>query len=106
MVVGLNTDSSIKRIKGEKRPILNEHERSSILSGLSSVDMVIFFNENTPIRLIEAVRPNILVKGADYSSDEVVGRKLVESYGGRVELIPLQEGFSTTNIINKILQAS
>ena len=105
LVVGLNTDLSIKRLKGEKRPILNEHDRSAILSALSYVDLVILFGEDTPLNLIAALQPDILVKGADYKLEDVVGRDVVEKNGGRVVLVPLLEGYSTTGIVNRLLSA-
>ncbi len=104
LIVGVNTDASIRRIKGEKRPIVREGERAHVLAALEAVDYVVLFDEDTPIRLIESVKPDILVKGSDYRPDEVVGKEIVEKYGGRVELVPLVEGFSTTNIVNTILK--
>ncbi len=103
LVLGLNTDASIRRLKGQKRPLIDQTERSHILAALSCVDFVTVFDEDTPLELIRTLRPDILVKGGDYDLDGVVGRELVESYGGRVELIQFVDGRSTTNIINKIL---
>lgn len=103
LVVGLNTDASVRRLKGEKRPILNENDRSAILSALGCVDLVILFDEDTPLNLIRSLKPDILVKGADYTLDQVVGRDEVESYGGKVSLVPLLEGYSTTGIVNKLM---
>lgn len=103
LVVGLNTDQSVRRLKGEKRPILSENDRSAILSALECVDLVILFDEDTPLKLIQSLKPDILVKGADYKLDEVVGREEVESYGGEVALVPLLEGYSTTGIVNKLI---
>lgn len=103
LVVGLNSDASVHRLKGSRRPIVKEEDRAAILSALSSVDLVVIFDEDTPIELIRAVRPDILVKGADYKPHEVVGKEVVESYGGRVELVPLIEGHSTTGIERRIL---
>jgi len=102
LVVGLNSDASIKKLKGTNRPILQEQERASLVSALSSVDLVVIFEEDTPLDLIEALRPDILVKGSDYSLDTVVGREVVESYGGKVALIALMEGLSTTGLISRI----
>jgi D-beta-D-heptose 7-phosphate kinase / D-beta-D-heptose 1-phosphate adenosyltransferase len=102
LIVGLNTDASVARLKGPDRPILDEAERSEILSALRCVDYVVLFDEDTPISLIEAIRPDVLTKGTDYSRDEVVGGDLVESYGGRVERIDLVAGKSTTGIIERI----
>jgi len=102
LVVGVNSDASVKRLKGETRPINTEVERAMLLASLSVVDMVIIFGEDTPIKLIEALKPHILAKGADYEKHQVVGHEIVESYGGTIELIPLKQGYSTTNIIKKI----
>jgi D-beta-D-heptose 7-phosphate kinase/D-beta-D-heptose 1-phosphate adenosyltransferase len=105
LVLGLNSDASIRRLKGEKRPLIDQTERCHILAALSCVDFVTVFDEDTPLELIRSLRPDILVKGGDYRMEEVVGRETVESYGGRVELISFVDGKSTTNIINKILQS-
>jgi D-beta-D-heptose 7-phosphate kinase/D-beta-D-heptose 1-phosphate adenosyltransferase len=102
LIVGLNSDASVRRLKGEGRPILDQNERAEILSALSFVDYVVTFDEDTPLRLIETIRPDILTKGADYESGEVVGADLVQGYGGRLELIELVEGKSTTGIIGRI----
>lgn len=101
LIVGLNTDASVKRLKGSGRPILSEHDRAAILGALESVTMVVLFDEETPLALIEALRPDVLVKGADYRPDEVAGREVVESYGGELRLVKLLEGYSTTNIANR-----
>ncbi|HMW34039.1 MAG TPA: D-glycero-beta-D-manno-heptose-7-phosphate kinase [bacterium] len=105
LVVGLNSDASVRRLKGEKRPIVSEQERAHILAALASVDYVVLFDEDTPLELIRQIQPDILVKGSDYTLDRVVGRAEVESYGGRVALVDLVVGFSTTNIVESILQA-
>jgi D-beta-D-heptose 7-phosphate kinase/D-beta-D-heptose 1-phosphate adenosyltransferase len=105
LVLGLNTDASIRRLKGPKRPLIGEDERAHILAALDCVDYVVLFDEDTPVELIRTLRPDILVKGADYTPEGVVGKDLVESWGGRVELIDLVEGRSTSNIVDKILQA-
>lgn len=102
LVVGINSDASVRRLKGESRPVLPEDERAAILAAIGCVDMVIIFSEDTPIRLIEALKPDVIVKGGDYTLNTVVGRDLVESYGGRVCLVPLKDGVSTTNIINAV----
>lgn len=104
LVVGLNSDASIQRIKGPKRPIVSEMERAHILSALEAVDYVVLFDEDTPLELIRQLRPDILVKGADYKPEAVVGKDVVESYGGQVRLIDLVPGFSTTHIIESILK--
>jgi len=103
LVLGLNSDESIRRLKGEKRPLLDEAERAQILAALDCIDYLTIFTEDTPLELLQVVRPDILVKGGDYLPDEVVGKELVESSGGRVELIQFVDGKSTTNIIDKVL---
>lgn len=102
LIVGLNGDESIKRIKGEKRPIVEEKYRAKLLSSLSLVDYVVIFKEDTPQDLIEMIKPDILVKGKDWEGKNVAGQEFVESYGGKVQFIDLEQGLSTTNIINKI----
>ena len=104
-MVGLNSDKSVKSIKGEGRPIKPEKERANIISALRYIDYITIFDETTPEELIREVRPDILVKGDDYAIDEVVGREIVEGYGAKVELIPIVEGLSTTNIVAKILES-
>lgn len=101
LVVGVNSDDSIGRIKGDGRPLNHEADRLLVLSELESVDYIVVFDEDTPRTLIEAIKPEALVKGADYSHDQVVGHEIVEAHGGRVVLIPLVEGRSTTNLIRK-----
>jgi len=105
LVVGINTDESVRRIKGPRRPVIPLEERALVLSGLSSVDMIIPFDEPTPYSLIATVQPDILAKGADWPDSEIIGRELVEARGGRVVRLPLRKGISTTEIINKILRA-
>jgi D-beta-D-heptose 7-phosphate kinase / D-beta-D-heptose 1-phosphate adenosyltransferase len=105
LIVGLNSDASVQRLKGKNRPILNEHDRASILGALDCVDQVVLFDKDTPKDLLEAMKPNILVKGSDYTLDKVVEREIVESYGGDVRLIPILKGYSTTDITNNILKA-
>ncbi|MGB9154109.1 MAG: D-glycero-beta-D-manno-heptose-7-phosphate kinase [Alphaproteobacteria bacterium] len=102
LVVGLNSDASIKRLKGETRPVQNEAARSAVLSSLTDVDHVVIFGEDTPLELIKALRPDILVKGADYTVDKVVGAEEVKSWGGKVVLAELIEGQSTTKTIAKM----
>jgi len=104
LIVGLNTDASVRRLKGASRPILEESERAEILSALSCVDYVVLFDEDTPVELVEAIRPDVLTKGADYATDEIVGAHVVRSYGGRVERIDLVAGKSTTGIIGRITE--
>lgn len=105
LVLGLNTDASIRRLKGPRRPLIDEEERAHILAALDCIDYVVLFDEATPYELIELLRPDILVKGGDYTLEGVVGRDLVEGWGGRVELINFVGGKSTTNIIEKVLAA-
>lgn len=102
LVVGLNSDASVRRLKGESRPLIGEAERAHILAALDCVDFVVIFDEDTPLRLIETLQPLVLVKGGDYTPERVVGKDVVESYGGRVELVTFVDGKSTTNIIEKI----
>jgi D-beta-D-heptose 7-phosphate kinase / D-beta-D-heptose 1-phosphate adenosyltransferase len=103
LVVGLNSDASVKRLKGELRPLIEESERAHILAALDCIDYVVLFDEDTPLKVIEALAPAVLVKGGDYNLDEVVGRELVEARGGRVELVQFVDGRSTSRIIEKIL---
>jgi len=103
LVVGLNSDASVRRLKGESRPLIEETERAHILAALDCIDFVVLFDDDTPLRLIEALSPDILVKGGDYSVEQVVGRELVEARGGRVELVQFVDGRSTSRIIEKIL---
>jgi D-beta-D-heptose 7-phosphate kinase/D-beta-D-heptose 1-phosphate adenosyltransferase len=104
LIIGLNSDSSIRRIKGKNRPIVSENERAHILAALESVDYVVLFDEDTPLELIKKLKPDVLVKGSDYKIDDVVGYEEVRSYGGKVKLVDLIEGFSTTNIVESILK--
>jgi D-beta-D-heptose 7-phosphate kinase / D-beta-D-heptose 1-phosphate adenosyltransferase len=103
LVVGLNSDASVRRQKGPERPVVDEAARARVLAALGCVDYVVLFDESTPQGLIELVRPEVLVKGADYRRDEVVGRELVESYGGRVELVELSPGWSTSGLIDELV---
>ena len=104
LVVGLNTDASVRRLKGEGRPINDEIARATVLASLNCVDAVVLFDEDTPYELIKAVRPDVLVKGADYKPEEIVGYDIVTSYGGKVETVALVEGYSTTGIIKSLHQ--
>ena len=103
LIVGLNSDSSVSKVKGEKRPIVTELERAFILNNLKSVDFVVLFNELTPIGLIEELLPDVLVKGADWAIENIVGRDIVEENGGTVRSIEFITQQSTTNIIEKVL---
>jgi D-beta-D-heptose 7-phosphate kinase/D-beta-D-heptose 1-phosphate adenosyltransferase len=104
LVVGLNSDISVKNIKGEKRPIINEIERATILDNLKCVDFVTLFDENTPEQLIKSLIPDILVKGADWALDKIVGREIVEEHGGEVKTIDFSYNQSTSKIINLIIE--
>ena len=102
LVVGLNSDSSVKKLKGKNRPIQGETSRAQVLGAMSAVDGIVIFSEETPIKLIKAFQPNILVKGADYTKDTVVGGDIVESYGGKIYLAKIKQGHSTTGTVNKL----
>ncbi|MGN6295315.1 MAG: D-glycero-beta-D-manno-heptose 1-phosphate adenylyltransferase [Ginsengibacter sp.] len=102
LIVGLNSDASVKKIKGEDRPVNKENSRALILASLIMVDNVVIFEEDTPIEIIKLIQPDVLVKGGDYTLDTIVGAKEVMANGGHVEIVPLMEGFSTTTIIKKI----
>lgn len=101
VVLGLNSDGSVRRLKGPHRPVNDQISRAVVLAGLSFVDAIIIFEEDTPLELITKIRPDILVKGGDYKASEVVGADVVMQNGGEVKIIPLVEGYSTTAIINK-----
>ncbi len=105
LIVGLNSDASVRRLKGEERPVNTELDRGRVLSSISGVGAVVLFDEDTPLRLIEVIRPDVLIKGADYAEHEVVGADLVKSHGGRVQLIDLVEGKSTTGTIERMRNA-
>ena len=102
LVVGLNSDDSVRRLKGVDRPLVPEVDRAAALAGLGSVDAVIVFDEDTPLELIGELLPDVLVKGGDYDLDGIVGREVVEQAGGDVRVLPLVEGYSTTNILNRL----
>jgi D-beta-D-heptose 7-phosphate kinase / D-beta-D-heptose 1-phosphate adenosyltransferase len=102
LIVALNTDASVKRLKGPTRPVQTETARATVMASLSPVDLVVLFDQETPLELIRALRPDVLVKGADYTVDQVVGGDLVHGWGGRVLLVNLQEGHSTTGTIRRM----
>lgn len=102
LLVAINSDASVRRLKTPDRPVVPLEERAYVLAGLKSVDFVTAFEEDTPLELITAVRPDVLVKGGDWPLERIVGRDVVESYGGRVLSLPLLPGFSTTRIIERI----
>jgi len=103
LIVGLNTDRSVKEIKGDKRPIVPEKERAEILAALECVDYVILFDEPDPFLLIQSLKPNVLVKGADWPEEKIIGREFVKRAGGKVVRIPLVRGASSTGIIERII---
>ena len=105
LIVGLNTDASIRRIKGNGRPINTNKDRGVVLAALQPVDYVCFFGENTPARIIDRLVPDVLVKGADWSIDAIVGRETVERHGGRVRTVRLTPGRSTSNVVRRVLRA-
>lgn len=104
LILGLNSDQSIKSIKDPRRPILNQDERSAILGGLESIDYIALFDEQTPANLINSILPDVLVKGGDWGLDNIVGADTVKANGGRVHVVSLKEGNSTTNIIERVLE--
>jgi rfaE bifunctional protein nucleotidyltransferase chain/domain len=102
LVVGLNTDASARRLKGPERPINRERDRAYVLGALGCVDAVVLFDEDTPAEIVAALQPDVLVKGADYGPGQIVGADVVEARGGRVVRVPLEPGFSTTGLIEKV----
>ena len=104
-VLGLNADASVRRNKGPSRPIIPERDRAEVLAALASVDAVVIFDEDTPAEIVAALQPDILVKGADWPADQIVGRDTVEARGGRVVLVPVEQGYSTTSIVERVRTA-
>ncbi|MEK9501298.1 D-glycero-beta-D-manno-heptose 1-phosphate adenylyltransferase [Gaopeijia maritima] len=104
LVVGVNTDASVRRLKGPSRPMVDEEARLRVLAGLASVDAVTLFDEDTPAELIAALRPDVLVKGGDYTPERIVGRDLVVADGGEVAVIPFLPGYSTTALVRRIIE--
>jgi rfaE bifunctional protein nucleotidyltransferase chain/domain len=102
LIIGINTDASVKRLKGEERPLTHEHDRAFQIASLMVCDAVCLFDEETPLELIKLVRPDVLVKGGDYTLDNIVGADFVMSNGGRTEIIPFVAGYSTTSVIERI----
>ena len=102
LIIGVNSDLSIKKLKGENRPIIEESSRIRQLSALEFVDAVILFDEDTPLKLIETIKPDVITKGGDYTAKNVVGNEVVSQKNGEVVIIPLTQGYSTTSILNKI----
>ena len=104
LIVGLNSDKSIKKLKGKNRPIKDEHSRAMLLASFNFVDAVILFSDDTPVRLIRELKPDILAKGGDYKIEKIAGHKIIQETGGEVKLIPFVEGYSSTQIIKNIKQ--
>ena len=102
LIIGVNTDNSIKRLKGKNRPIVEEISRAKQLAALEFVDAVVFFDQDTPIDLIKVINPNVITKGGDYNTDQVIGNDIVTQNDGEVVIIPLTQGYSTTSILEKI----
>ena len=105
MIIGLNTDASVSRLKGSHRPLQDQSSRALVMASLSFVDYIVLFDEDSPYDLIKAIQPDVLVKGSDYKVEEVVGYDIVQAKGGRVETIALTEGYSTSNIEKKIQES-
>lgn len=104
LIIGINSDASVRKLKGPGRPVQNENSRALILASLLVVDAVIIFDEDTPLNLIRAIQPNVLIKGGDYTMDTIVGADVVSTSGGEVLVVPLEPGHSTTALINKMQQ--
>lgn len=104
MIVGLNTDASVSRLKGPERPLVNEYARARVMASFAFVDAVILFDEETPLDLITLLKPDILVKGDDYTAENIVGADIVITHGGVVKTVALVQGYSTTNLVKKIKQ--
>lgn len=102
LIIGVNSDLSIKKLKGENRPIIEESSRIKQLSALEFVDAVVLFDEDTPLKLIETIKPDVITKGGDYTAKNIVGNEVVSQKNGEVIIIPLTQGYSTTSILNKI----
>ncbi len=102
LILGLNTDASVQRLKGPNRPVVDEQSRAILMAALQFIDLVVFFDEDTPYELIKALQPDVLVKGSDYNAEDIVGYDILMAKGGKVETIDFVEGFSTTSIVEKI----
>ena len=102
LIIGINSDLSVKSLKGKERPVLDEKSRSIIIAALNFVDAVVVFEELTPLKIIKKIQPEIIVKGGDYNEDDVVGKNFISKYNGSVIILPLTKGFSSTSILNKI----
>jgi D-glycero-beta-D-manno-heptose 1-phosphate adenylyltransferase len=106
LVLGLNTDDSVSRFKGPERPLQDQQSRARVLAGLQFIDLVVFFNEDTPLQLIDGIRPDVLVKGSDYLAENIVGAEVVKQHGGVVKTIDFVPGYSTTRIVEKIKKSN
>ncbi len=106
LVVGVNSDASVRRLKGPSRPVRTEAERAYVLAALECVDLVVIFAEDTPLQLVTRLRPDVIVKGGDYAEDDIVGASEVKAWGGRVVVVPLTPGQSTTRIIERMSESS
>ncbi|MCM8809008.1 MAG: D-glycero-beta-D-manno-heptose 1-phosphate adenylyltransferase [Candidatus Omnitrophica bacterium] len=104
LIVGLNSDKSVKMLKGKGRPIIDQKRRCEILSCFSMIDYIVVFKEKTPEKLIKKILPDFIVKGGDYKEEEVIGKEIIEKYGGKVVIVPLYKKYSTTNLIRKIYE--
>ncbi|MEN3026746.1 MAG: D-glycero-beta-D-manno-heptose 1-phosphate adenylyltransferase [Chlorobiota bacterium] len=104
LIVGVNSDASVRRLKGEKRPLRSEQERAALVAALKPVDFVTIFDEDTPTALIAELRPDVLVKGGDYQYEQVAGAELVRSWGGEVVILPYVEGYSTTRFVEELIR--
>jgi rfaE bifunctional protein nucleotidyltransferase chain/domain len=102
LIIGLNSNQSIQKLKGKDRPIIDEQSRAILLAALTFVDAIVLFSEDTPLKIISALLPDVLAKGGDYEIETIVGNKIVQQNSGKVKLVPFLEGFSSTNIIDKI----
>jgi D-beta-D-heptose 7-phosphate kinase/D-beta-D-heptose 1-phosphate adenosyltransferase len=102
LVVGLNSDASVARLKGASRPFVGEEDRSCVLAAFEAVDYIVVFEEDTPLEVIRELEPDVLVKGAEYEHEKIVGTDIVEARGGRVERVPMRSGYSTTSLLEKI----
>lgn len=104
LIIGLNSDDSVRRLKGDKRPINNVNDRATVLDALEMIDYIVIFDEDTPYNLIKHIKPDVLVKGGDWVEEEIVGSDIVKAYGGVVESLPFYEGYSTTGTIEKLIR--
>ena len=102
LIIGINSDSSVKKIKGNDRPVNSERDRASIMASLGFVDYCVIFNEDTPVELLKIIKPDIHVKGGDYNADDIIEKKIVEENGGIIKILPLVQGYSTTGILERL----